>query len=107
MAVLHYENGIGMNGIGPFSLTPRDLINLGADRAVDFFRRLLWNEATRVGIARHVLDVPGCINEGDGGIDAYTRQVKPTEDEVIPDGTAGFQIKTSDLSPQECKEELH
>lgn len=29
------------------------------------------------------------------------------EDEVIPEGTSGFQIKSSDLTPKECRKELH
>ncbi len=96
-----------MNRIPLFTLQVSDLTNLGQDRAVEFFRRLLWAEATRVGIGKHLIDVPQCINVGDGGIDALIREAKPSTDELIPIGTSGFQIKSSDLPPNRCKKELH
>jgi hypothetical protein len=76
-----------MNGITPFAIPVNDLTNLAPDRAVEFFRRLLWAEAARVGIARHLIDVPDCINVGDGGIDAYIKEANPSIDEVISRGT--------------------
>jgi len=91
----------------PFSLSVNDLTNLGPDRAVDFFRRLLWAEAARVGIGRHLISVPECINVGDGGIDAVIENASPSSDDIIPQGTTGFQIKSSDLHPEGCKKELH
>ncbi|MHA1279950.1 MAG: hypothetical protein ACTSQ8_22375 [Candidatus Helarchaeota archaeon] len=96
-----------MNFTPAFSLDNNQLKFLGPDRAVDFFRRLLWAEASRVGIGRNLIQVPGCINVGDGGIDAYIENADPLYDEIIPKGTTGFQIKSSDLSPAKCKEELH
>ena len=93
--------------IPPFALEVQELASLGADRAVEFFRRLLWAEAKRVGIGRNVILVPDCINVGDGGIDAYVDGATPATDEVIPNGTNGFQIKASDLLPASCKKELH
>lgn len=91
----------------PFALRDEDLTNLNPDLAVEFFRRLLWAEAARVGIGKNLIDVPSCINVGDGGIDAYIKDAKHLIDEIIPQGTSGFQIKSSDLSPEECKKELH
>jgi hypothetical protein len=98
---------VPMDGTKPFSLSISDLTNLGQDRAVEFFRRLLWAEAVRVGIGRHIIDVPDCINVGDGGIDAFLNEANPSIDDIIPIGTTGFQIKSSDLSPTACKNELH
>ena len=95
------------NMISPFTLQISDLTKLGQDRAVDFFRRLLWAEATRVTIGRHLIDVPQCVNVGDGGLDAIIADAKPLFDEVIPEATSGFQIKSGDLAPSECKKELH
>lgn len=46
----------------PFTLNEKEIINLSPGRAVDFFRRLLWAEASRVGIGRNLIDVPQCIN---------------------------------------------
>jgi hypothetical protein len=96
-----------MNRITPFTLSVSNLTNLGQDRAVDFFRRLLWAEAARVGISLNLVDVPDCINVGDGGIDAVVRDAAPSNEDVICHGTNGFQIKSSDLSPEECRKELH
>ena len=96
-----------MDAITPFALPVSDLTNLGQGRAVQFFRRLLWAEAAEVGIGRNLIDVPDCINVADGGIDAVIRGASPTRDDIIPPRTSGFQIKSSDLTPQDCKRELH
>ena len=56
---------------------------------------------------RILMNVPQCINVGDGGIDALIENAAPSFDEVIPPGTSGFQIKSSDLSPNKCRLELH
>jgi len=91
----------------PFSINIHDITGLDSGRAVAFFRRLLWGEATKVGIGKNLINVPDCINVGDGGIDALIRDAHPLSEEVIPAGTTGFQIKSSDLQPMECKKELH
>ena len=96
-----------MATVTPFTLAVNDLTKLGQDRAVEFFRRLLWAEATRVGMGRNLINVPQCINVGDGGIDAVINDANPSIDEIIPRGTSGFQIKSSDLLPRQCKKELH
>jgi len=96
-----------MTTITPFTIQIRDLTNLDQFRAVDFFRRLLWAEAKRVGISKYLIDAPDCINVGDGGIDALIKDVNPSIDEIIPNGTSGFQIKSSNLHPNQCKKELH
>jgi hypothetical protein len=96
-----------MNETSLFTLLVNDLLGLGPDRAVEFFRRLLWAEAANVGVARNVIDVPQCINVGDGGIDAFIDNAKPLKDDLIPSGTSGFQIKSADLTPTDCKKELH
>jgi len=94
-----------------FSLQNSDLKNLSSGRTVDFFRRLLWAEAARVGIGLYLINVPQCINVGDGGLDAFVESVSPSDKDVIPDvipyGWSGYQIKASDLQPAKCKKELH
>jgi len=69
-----------------YSLHSNDLKNLDPDRAVEFFRGLLWDEASRVSIGRQLIDVPDCINVGDGGLDAVIEDATPSSDEVIPSG---------------------
>jgi len=96
-----------MPNIALFNLEVSNLKNLGQDRAVECVRRLLWAEAGRVDIGRNLINVPQCINVRDGGIDAFIKDANPTSDEVIPKGTSGFQIKSSDLRPGDCKKELH
>lgn len=90
-----------------FSLKSDDITNLGAEGAVIFFRELLWAEASRVNIGRQLISVPDSVNVGDGGLDALIEEATPSMDDVIPEGTSGFQIKSSDLPPSECKKELH
>jgi hypothetical protein len=90
-----------------YGLKPSDLSYMDQFTSVDFFRRLLWAEASRVGIARCLLDVPDCINVGDGGLDAVIYNATPSIDDVIPIGFSGFQIKSTDLSPEKCKKEIH
>lgn len=90
-----------------YSLQIRDLMNRTPNEAVDIFRRLLWAESNREGITRNVIDVPDCINVGDGGLDAVIYDAESIFGDVIPKGTSGYQIKASNLSPKECAKELH
>lgn len=90
-----------------YNLQADDLKNLGQYRAVELVRRLLWAESSRVGISRNLLEVPDCINVGDGGLDSVIEDAKPSSEDVIPSGPSGLQIKSSDLEPAECKKELH
>lgn len=53
-----------------FSVTGNDLSQLDPERAVDVFRELLWAEATVVGVAKSLINVPRAITVADGGIDA-------------------------------------
>ena len=90
-----------------YTVGPNAFVDLSPSRSVTLFRRLLWAEGDRVGIGRHLINVPDCINVGDGGIDAYIDDARPLDDDVIPEGSTAFQIKSSDLGPQACRRELH
>ena len=90
-----------------YTVGPSSFVNLSPSRSVTLFRRLLWAEGDRVGIGRHLINVPDCINVGDGGIDAYIDGEHPSDDDVIPTGSSVFQIKSADLKPTACKRELH
>ena len=90
-----------------FSATPDIFLHLAPGHAVSLFRRLLWAEAGRVGIGRNLVDVPDCINVGDGGIDAFINNANPSSEDLIPRGSSVFQIKSADLTPSACREELH
>ena len=95
-----------MPGIG-FTVEPTSFLDLSPDRAVMLFRHLLWAESGRVGIGRHLINVPDCINVGDGGVDAYIDDAHPSDEDVIPEGSSVFQVKSADLAPTACKRELH
>ena len=95
-----------MLGTG-FTVEPEVFVDLSPDRAVTLFRQLLWAEADRVRIGRHLINVPDCINVGDGGVDAYIDDAHPSDGDVIPEGSSVFQIKSADLAPKACKRELH
>ncbi len=69
-----------------------DLARLSPQEAVDFFREMLWAEATALGIGINLINVPGAITVGDGGIDAEVRDVP-----INGDYQAGFnQISDQD-----------
>jgi len=89
-----------------FELEPEDFSKIPQDEAVSFIRRLLWAEASRIGIGRHLIDVPSNINAGDGGLDSLVTDNDAVIDDCIPQGLSGFQIKASDLAPKECQNEL-
>ena len=90
-----------------FTVEPSAFTNLSPGRAVTLIRQLLWAEAGRTGIGRHLIGVPDCINVGDGGVDAYIYDAEPWDDDVIPKGSSVFQIKSADLKPMACRRELH
>src|SRR3989339_33806 len=85
----------------------KDICSLSEDRAVECFRRLLWAEASSRNIGKQLIDVPDCINAGDGGLDAYIDNAKPIGNGIIPQGTSGYQIKITNLSQKEIIKELH
>ena len=90
-----------------FTIDVGEITRLAPARMVEFLRRLLWAEGSRVGIGQHLISVPNCINVPDGGIDAVIYDAAPSSDEVIPRGTTGFQVKASNLTATECRQELH
>ncbi len=91
----------------PFELKDQDLKELNAGKVVEFFRRLIWLEAERVGIRSNLIEVPLNIYSPDGGIDAYIENANPNSDELIPIGTTGFQIKSGKFSSTKSINELY
>ena len=90
-----------------YIVKPGHFANLSPELTVTRFRRLLWAEADRAKIGRHLINVPDCINVGDGGVDAYIEGILPANDDVIPRGSTVFQVKSADLLPNACRKELH
>lgn len=85
----------------------QELESLDQKQALLFFRDTLWAEALNAQISKSLVLIPECINVGDGGIDAYLKDVNPPAESWIDRGTTGFQVKAGDLPPAECRKELH
>lgn len=82
-----------------FTVKKEDLARLSPEEAVDFFRELLWAEATALGIGKNLIDVPSAITVADGGIDAEVRDVLVDGAQgLIKPGLTRYQIKTGDFS---------
>jgi hypothetical protein len=60
---------------GILAVQGEDLERLDPQGAVEFFRELLWAEASAVGIGKDLITVPGAITDRDGGVDAEVRGV--------------------------------
>ena len=64
-------------------------------RAVDFFQKLLWAEARRLGIEISKINVSSRINVPDGGVDAAVDDVHiETGSGIIKQGKTSYQIKS-------------
>ena len=84
-----------MNSDTIFTVTNDDLDRLDERTAVDFFRRLLWAEARRIGIEISKINVSDDINTPDDGIDATVDEVQITaESGIIKPGKTSYQIKS-------------
>lgn len=80
-----------------------DLERLGPPEAVDFFREALWAEASQLGIAKNLINVPSAITVADGGIDAEVRNAGVSGGQgIIKPGLTRYQIKTGNFSPKEA-----
>ncbi|MBS1263841.1 MAG: hypothetical protein MAG715_01033 [Methanonatronarchaeales archaeon] len=89
-----------------FELTDSGIKQMNPDEAVEFFRKLLWAEASETDVIQSSAHVPTEINRSDGGLDAKIEDADPSREDIIPAGDSGFQIKSSNLEPKECKEEV-
>lgn len=89
-----------------FELEDEDIRRFNTHEAVEFYRKLLWAEASDADVIQSSAHVPQRIHVADGGIDAKVEDANPTREDLIPAGTSGYQIKSSDIAPRECKEEV-
>lgn len=82
-----------------FTVKNEDLERLGPQKAVDFFRELVWTEATTLGIGKNLINVPSAITVADGGIDAEVRDVQIKGGQgLIKQGLTRYQIKSGKFS---------
>ena len=83
-----------MNSDIIFTVTNNDLGRLDERTAVDFFQRLLWAEARRIGIEISKINVSSRIHVPDGGVDAAVDEVQiATGSGIIRPGRTSYQIK--------------
>ena len=100
-----------MNEQTIFTVNNEDLGRLDERTAVDFFQRLLWAEARRIGIEVSKINVSSDINTPDGGIDATVDEIQiPTGSGIIKFGKTSYQIKSGNTfkpwQESEIKKEL-
>lgn len=82
-----------------FTVKNEDLARLNPQEAVDFFREMLWAEATALGIGKGLINVPSAITVADGGIDAEVQNVPVSRGQgIIKQGLTRYQIKTGNFS---------
>ncbi len=82
-----------------FTVKNEDLGRLGSQKAVDFFRELVWAEATALGIGKNLINVPSAITVADGGIDAEVKNVDISGGQgLIKKGLTRYQIKSGEFS---------
>lgn len=77
-----------------FTVTNDDLSRLDQQTAVDFFQKLLWAEARRIGVEVSKINISRRINVPDGGVDATVDDVQiAAENGIIKPGKTSYQIK--------------
>ena len=68
---------------------------LDEHEAVDFFKKLLWAEASRIGIEISNIHVPSAIHVPDGGVDAAVDDAQiAIASGIIKPGKTSYQIKS-------------
>ena len=84
-----------MNFENIFTVRNEDLGRLDERTAIDFFQRLLWAEARRIGIEVSKINVSSRINVPDGGVDATVDEAQiATGSGIIKPGKTSYQIKS-------------
>ena len=83
-----------MNRDAIFTVRNEDLSRLNQYTAVEFFQKLLWAEARRLGIEISKINVSRWVNVPDGGVDATVDDVQLTGGQgLIKSGKTSYQIK--------------
>ena len=89
-----------MNHNTIFTVKNSDLDRLNPHTAVDFFRKLLWAEARRIGVEISKINVSSAIHVADGGIDAVVDDANiETGLGIIKPGKTSYQIKSGATEP--------
>lgn len=95
---------------GFFDVAPEQFGAFQQEKAVTFFRDLLWAEARRAGLPTTRCTIPTKIDAADGGIDAVVHGPDDShKTDLLPPGLTKFQIKGGAFAPQsetQLKKEL-
>lgn len=84
-----------MNTNSIFTVDNEDLSRLDQNTSVDFFRKLLWAEARRLGIELSKINVSSMVNVPDGGVDATVDDAQINNGMgIIKQGKTCYQIKS-------------
>ena len=84
-----------MNSETIFTVQNKNLTQLNQNTAVEFFQKLLWAEARRLGIEISKINVSRWVNVPDGGVDATVEDVQiATGLGTIKQGKTSYQIKS-------------
>lgn len=84
-----------MNTNSIFTVNIDDLSKLDQNTSVDFFRKLLWAEARRLGIELSKINVSSWVNVPDGGVDASVDGIQINAGiGIIKQGKTCYQIKS-------------
>lgn len=94
-----------------FTVKNEHLNRLDQNTAVDFFQRLLWAEARRIGIELSKIYVSSWVNVADGGVDASVDDAQIANGYgIIKQGKTCYQIKSGltfkPWEPAQIKNEL-
>lgn len=85
--------GGGMRSV--LDVTNDQIFRMSPEDAVDLFQRLLWAEASRIGVGINNVNISRWIDVPDGGIDASVREVPAGRHSgLLRPGLTGYQIKT-------------
>jgi hypothetical protein len=89
-----------------FTVKNEHLNQLDQRTAVEFFQKLLWAEARKLGIELSKINISRRVNVQDGGIDATVNDTQvPTGSGLIKSGKTCYQIKSGQTKPN-IKDEL-
>ncbi len=80
-----------------FTVKNEHLDRFDQKTAVEFFRKLLWAEARRLGVEISKINVSNWINVPDGGVDANVNDAQITTGQgLIKQGKSSYQIKSGE-----------
>lgn len=89
-----------MNQTNIFTVKNSDLKQFDSHTAVDFFRKLLWAEARRIGVEISKIHVSSAIHVADGGIDAAVDDAQINAGcGIIKPGKTSYQVKSGECKP--------